>query len=652
MLVENRSFEGVKKESSLLFGSEEIVRLDGCGGPVLLLDAKKEGAFRAGVPGKRGEWSRENRGPASVAFGERTVARGRGAFAHGTAVEVGGQWNTGLGVGVTVADSPNIQANLAAGTNLSLTSSECGKVASNLVGGKCNTLISKCRADGNVIGGCSNTVVDSCNNFIGGCSNTVKDVQRNLIQGHCMQLEGVHDSLVVGIGHSNSCHTGTAVVAGSYNKTGPQHYDGLTVGCNLSNNMPGVVLVGRNGEARTSPSYNYSFQLAGGCEGSKPGVGLVLHTASHGAVPVQNGLTTGNWQSSCTGYSEYFEWHDGNPSNEDRVGLFVTLNRDKIALATCNKDVVGVVTWSAAFVGNSHELAWCQANLKDDYGRYCFEFEDDYEGIISLIRRYLDPEREDGGDECRAGSEGRERREKGERGEKGRRERDGKGRRERDGKGKERSERSDRSESGRRSERRNSDDYSERSRRLSDEYSDYSESHSDRSEKDDSERRSLADSRSERSESESSERRARRERREKGEKSESCELKVEASLQISISLKIYRSLCELPRDGTFIRRCCELLPWLKEEIARIPKKRVNKVNRNYRNENYCPRSDRKEWETVTLLGRVTVRQNGSCREGEKVDCVNGIAVPGSGWRVLKVQERTVQILFTGPALRG
>jgi len=637
----------VKPQSSLLFGSEDISRLD-TKGSILLLDSKKDGAFRAGVPGKRGEWSRENRGPYSVAFGERTIARGRGAFVHGSCSEVGGQWNTSFGTGVNVADSVQIQNNLVGGSGLSLTSTECGRVDSNTIGGKCNTVAASCASDSNTIGGSNNAIVDSGSNLVQGCSNKVKECQRNLIQGHCHQLEGIHDSLVVGVGHSNTCHTGASIVSGSYNKTGPHNCDGMTVGTGLYNNMQGVILVGRNGEARTSPSFNYSFQLAGGCEGSRPGVGLVLHTASHGHVPVQNGIATGNWQSSCTGYSEYFEWHDCNPNNEDRVGLFVSLNKDKIILATSTRDVVGVVTWSAAFVGNSHELAWHQANLKDDYGRYCFEFEDDYDGIICLLRRYLNPEKENDEDESCNSSDRRSKKE-----DEGLREsRDKRDRRDRrDRKDKKDRDGSDRSE-GRRSGRRNSDDYSERSRRLSDDYSERSESYSDRSENGDS-RGSIRDSRSDRSDSELSDRSSRdrssdRRRKENGD----TKIRIEANLHLSLSLQIYRSLCELPRDSSFIRRCCERLPWLKDEITKIPKKRVNKLNKGYRSDNYCPRSDRKEWETVTLIGRVTVRQNGSCREGEKVDCVNGLAVPGSGWRVLKVlNSQTVQILFTGPATR-
>ena len=42
----------------------------------------------------------------------------------------------------------------------------------------------------------------------------------------------------------------------------------------------------------------------------------------------------GTYSSNGADYAEYFEWYDGNINNEDRRGLFVTLNEDKIKLVS------------------------------------------------------------------------------------------------------------------------------------------------------------------------------------------------------------------------------------------------------------------------------------------------------------------------------
>ena len=61
---------------------------------------------------------------------------------------------------------------------------------------------------------------------------------------------------------------------------------------------------------------------------------------------------------------------------------------------------------------------------------------------------------------------------------------------------------------------------------------------------------------------------------------------------------------------------------------------------------YIPRSQRKEWTSVGLIGKVHVQDNGACVVGGKCDCVDGIAVPGTHWRVLKRSDaNTIRILY-------
>ena len=79
--------------------------------------------------------------------------------------------------------------------------------------------------------------------------------------------------------------------------------------------------------------------------------------------------------SSSTGadYAEYFEWKDGNPNNEDRVGYIVTLDGDKIVKANFGDDVLGICSGTAMVLGDSAEWNWSKRYLTDDFGRIIYE---------------------------------------------------------------------------------------------------------------------------------------------------------------------------------------------------------------------------------------------------------------------------------------
>ena len=88
-----------------------------------------------------------------------------------------------------------------------------------------------------------------------------------------------------------------------------------------------------------------------------------------------NGAFAGS-VSSTTGadYAEYFEWLDGNTNNEDRVGLVVTLDGEKIRLATSEDTyILGIVSGTACVVGDTAEWEWCGKYITDDFGRIVTE---------------------------------------------------------------------------------------------------------------------------------------------------------------------------------------------------------------------------------------------------------------------------------------
>ena len=87
-----------------------------------------------------------------------------------------------------------------------------------------------------------------------------------------------------------------------------------------------------------------------------------------------NGTFSGT-VSSATGadYAEYFEWKDGNPNNEDRVGYIVCLDGDKIVKANTGDDILGICSGTAMVLGDSAEWNWSKRYLTDDFGRIIYE---------------------------------------------------------------------------------------------------------------------------------------------------------------------------------------------------------------------------------------------------------------------------------------
>ena len=92
--------------------------------------------------------------------------------------------------------------------------------------------------------------------------------------------------------------------------------------------------------------------------------------------------------STGADYAEYFEWLDGNLNEEDRIGLIVTLEGDKIRLANDGDDYIGIISGTAMVLGDNYQYEWKEKYLTDDYGRIIHD--DPVEEFIEYTD-YVDP---------------------------------------------------------------------------------------------------------------------------------------------------------------------------------------------------------------------------------------------------------------------
>lgn len=172
-------------------------------------------------------------------------------------------------------------------------------------------------------------------------------------------------------GFANSIRGGQQLLVGSFNN----FFDGTTAE-NICCMGEGLANIGKCSLAQGK--YNI-------LEVSDNSVGTYAHIVGNGTSNTsRSNAYTLDWQgngtfsgtvSSSTGadYAEYFEWKDGNPNNEDRVGYIVTLDGDKIVKANSGDDVLGICSGTAMVLGDSAEWNWSKRYLTDDFGRIIYE---------------------------------------------------------------------------------------------------------------------------------------------------------------------------------------------------------------------------------------------------------------------------------------
>ena len=158
-------------------------------------------------------------------------------------------------------------------------------------------------------------------------------------------------TVVIGIGENGKMQANASGAIAIGNGVIANQHNQIALGiCNMSDTNNDYLMIVGNGTSDTSRSNAYTLDWQG------------------------NGTFAGT-VSSSTGadYAEYFEWKDGNPNNEDRVGYIVTLDGDKIVKANTGDDVLGICSGTAMVLGDSAEWNWSKRYLTDDFGRIIYE---------------------------------------------------------------------------------------------------------------------------------------------------------------------------------------------------------------------------------------------------------------------------------------
>lgn len=212
--------------------------------------------------------------------------------------------------------------------------------------------------------------------------------QANLVCGHVeyggnIQAEGNSDgSLLVGVSDRSQYNSNMGYLTTNGQGT-------LTIGLGVQNKGWGSTVLGMANIVSTTGTYNtrgdYAFIYGNGTSNTSRSNAYTLDWQGNG--------TFAGTVSSSTGadYAEYFEWKDGNPNNEDRVGYIVTLDGDKIVKANYGDDILGICSGTAMVLGDSAEWNWSKRYLTDDFGRIIYEdYDVDYkEDNGEITKRHI-----------------------------------------------------------------------------------------------------------------------------------------------------------------------------------------------------------------------------------------------------------------------
>lgn len=229
---------------------------------------------------------------------------------------------------------------------------------------------------------------DANSNF-GWLKNTVSntDAKRNYIQGESNYVD-TSNNVVIGDGN-NVFKKGNTTILGGYNNSSPTPYldSNIIIGWMNSNSNYSPAIGGYNvmiGQGLViSEADNQWLILLGDYNLDAKNDYLLLVGNGQNRTNRSNALsldrTTGNlaiagtMSSAGADYAEFFEWKDGNPEAEDRVGYIVALDGDKLILANEGDYILGVVSGTATVLGDNPEWNWAKRWVTDDFGRIQYE---------------------------------------------------------------------------------------------------------------------------------------------------------------------------------------------------------------------------------------------------------------------------------------
>ena len=210
-----------------------------------------------------------------------------------------------------------------------------------------------------------------------------------LAYGKNSHTEGYHTVAQANESHAEGCgceaNASFAHAEGYETKAkgNASHAEGYTTTASGSySHAEGYRTTASNLASHVSGKYNAAM-TTGGASGNTTGTAFVIGNGTgtsalsnafsvqfNGTVKAKSTITA----STTADYAEFFEWLDKNLNEEDRVGHFVTLDGNKIKIATSEDDyILGIVSGEPFVLGNGDCDTWNGMYLHDEFRRTMYE---------------------------------------------------------------------------------------------------------------------------------------------------------------------------------------------------------------------------------------------------------------------------------------
>lgn len=204
-------------------------------------------------------------------------------------------------------------------------------------------------------------------------ANKVSDAYNNTRTTNAEGIDVTHGETanklgVVGIDH--------CVIAGEHHPLGAikGSAGSINLGYTAPHTADGAIIGGYYSSDSYTNNENKIFTLG---NGSSSASSNCFYVTTKGNVH-----TAGTVASSGADYAEYFEWLDANANKEDRRGLFVTLDGDKIRLASKEDHyVLGIISGNPTVIGDGADIQWHDQYKRDIFGSYIHS-DDTYNHLV------------------------------------------------------------------------------------------------------------------------------------------------------------------------------------------------------------------------------------------------------------------------------
>ena len=273
-------------------------------------------------------------GDASHAEGYYTIAGGNYSHAEGRNTSAYGRYSHAEGF-LTIASGQASHAE-GSGTTAKGNASHAEGCATSAIGKYCHAEGYRTIADGQY------SHAEGLGTIADGISSHAEGYY-TIADGQYSHAEGGYTSAIGMYSHVQNYYTtasgNSETAIGRYNKTNSNNtYESTNIAFSVG-----------NGTTNTSRGNAFTVQFDGTVKGDK------------------------SYSTPAADYAEMFEWSDGNPDCEDRVGYFVTLKGKKIKKATStDKYIVGVVSSVPGVIGDN-PMRWNKKYSNDEWGRPIYE---------------------------------------------------------------------------------------------------------------------------------------------------------------------------------------------------------------------------------------------------------------------------------------